>query len=305
MDTMNLERFANVLAKAVSELLPDKEITTHDFTKNNGVILKGMIIKDKDNPIAPTIYLNHFYEQNKNGYSIESIVKDIVTTYQENRDFSAQGFDVSSRMHYSKIRDQIRFKVINYDKNIEHSRDIPHRQVLDLMIVYYIDLGLDHSENGRASIQVNNRLLDAWNVTEDELWNTALRNTSEYDNVTIASMTDVIGEVCGEEMSHEEQESMTDGIPMLVVTNRKKVNGAGVIMYPDCLQTIRNKVHSDFYILPSSTHEVLIIPKKSDIHEQELLDMVREVNETGVSEDERLSDNIYCFENNELKLITA
>ena len=143
-------------------------------------------------------------------------------------------------------------------------------------------------------------------MTEEKLWNTALANTSDADKITITSMMDVMNEMMGiEESPEEEQIDTSSEIPMYVITNDKRMNGAGVIFYPNALRNIREQLHSDFYLLPSSTHEVLAIPRIGAIDASGLLEMVHEVNATQVSEDEVLSNNIYFYEDNELKLITA
>lgn len=306
MDTMNLESFAMELKTAVDVQLKDREIDVQDFTKNNGVILKGMVIKEKNNPVAPTIYLNKFYEQYMEGTSIEDICESITGIYWNSKNCGIQKFDISSLLDFEKVRNKIRFKIVNFEKNIEQFKSFPHRQILDLMAIYYVDVSVDDMADGKASITVSDRLWDGWNVTEEELWNTALANTSDADKITITSMMDVMNEMMGiEESPEEEQIDTSSEIPMYVITNDKRMNGAGVIFYPNALRNIREQLHSDFYLLPSSTHEVLAIPKIGALDASGLLEMVHEVNATQVSEDEVLSDNIYSYEDDELKLITA
>ena len=306
MDTMNLESFAMELKTAVDVQLKDREIKVQDFTKNNGVILKGMVIKEKNNPVAPTIYINKFYEQYKDGTSIDDICESITGIYWNCKNCGVKEFDISSLLDFEKVSDKIRFKIVNFEKNIEQFKSFPHRQILDLMAIYYVDVSENDIADGKASITVNDRLWDGWNVTEEKLWNTALANTSDADKITITSMMDVMNKMMGfEESPEEEQIDASLEIPMYVITNDRKINGAGVIFYPDALRNIREYLHSDFYLLPSSTHEVLAIPKIGTLAVSGLLEMVREVNATQVSEDEVLSDNIYSFEDDTLKLITA
>ena len=83
--------------------------------------------------------------------------------------------------------------------------------------------------------------------------------------------------------------------PMFVATNSKKVNGAGVILYDGLLRTFAEKIGGDFYILPSSVHEVIFVPANGDIDARYLIQMVKEVNATEVSPDEVLSDNVYMY----------
>ena len=86
-----------------------------------------------------------------------------------------------------------------------------------------------------------------------------------------------------------------DMIPMYVCTNTAKLNGAGVILYQELLQEFADRIGSDFYILPSSIHETLLIPANGDMDLEYLRDMVRTVNRTEVAEDEVLSDSVYRY----------
>lgn len=308
MNTMDFKDFTQEVAKMVKGMLPEKCIELQDVTKNNGLVLTGLVIRDMDNPIAPTIYLNPFFEKYQEGTELSSISKEITETYNNSLDFPTKGFDVDKLLDYEKASKQLRFKIINYNENIKQYQDHPHRQLLDLMVVYYLDVSTDNDERGRASITVGKNLFDAWNVTEEELFNTALMNTVQADGVTIVSMADIMARFIADDevdLTIEEQLDAIGEIPMFVITNHRKVNGAGVILYPDCLQRIKEHLHSDFYLLPSSTHEVIAVPKEYGADTQALLSMVREVNATEISVEDKLSDNIYCFEDSELKLITA
>jgi len=84
-------------------------------------------------------------------------------------------------------------------------------------------------------------------------------------------------------------------VPMFVATNSKKVNGAGVILYDGLLRTFAEKIGGDFFILPSSVHEVIFVPANGDIDARHLIQMVKEVNATEVAPDEVLSDNVYMY----------
>lgn len=82
---------------------------------------------------------------------------------------------------------------------------------------------------------------------------------------------------------------------MFVLTNDTKVNGAAAILNDDTRQEIADKV-GDFYVLPSSIHETLIIPKDAGMELRDLEQMVQEVNQTQVAPQERLSDHVYEYD---------
>ena len=86
------------------------------------------------------------------------------------------------------------------------------------------------------------------------------------------------------------------GPKMFVAGNHHKNYGAAVILYEDFLEQFAKKINSDFYILPSSIHEVILIPVGNDEEEvSHLKRMVFEVNHTELEEEEILSDSIYRY----------
>lgn len=91
---------------------------------------------------------------------------------------------------------------------------------------------------------------------------------------------------------------------MFVLTNDTKVNGAAAILNDDTRQEIADKV-GDFYVLPSSVHETLIIPKDAGMELRDLEQMVQEVNQTQVALQERLSDHVYEYDAKEHELFRS
>ena len=81
---------------------------------------------------------------------------------------------------------------------------------------------------------------------------------------------------------------------MYVLSNSIKVNGASAVLDAKMMEDIAEKV-GDFYILPSSIHELLVVPVKSGMDVESLENMVCEVNATQVQLEERLSDHVYTY----------
>lgn len=83
--------------------------------------------------------------------------------------------------------------------------------------------------------------------------------------------------------------------PMFCMTNERKMNGASLILHEDIRKQIGEFMKGDFYILPSSIHEILILPDNGIFSVSELNAMVKEVNATQVSLEEQLSDKVqFC-----------
>ena len=178
---------------------------------------------------------------------------------------------------------------------------VPHKRILDLAVVFYCLL--DNGDGKSATALIYNNNLKNWNVTIDDVYKAALKNTPDLLHCRISSMSSLFDK-CGVNVDGKEVD-LKDYVPsdMYVLTNETKINGAACILYDNVLYDFAQKLGKDLYILPSSIHEVILLPKLPIFEKNELVNMVREVNTEGVAADEILSDNVYEYNRNE-RLIT-
>lgn len=274
-------------------------ITINHVIKNNGCEMDGLVIMEKGKDIAPNIYLDSFYELYTNGENIKNIIRQIEVIYEQNKNNVT--FDVNILKHFDTIKDKIVYKVVNYRSNEKLLEQVPHKRILDLAVVFYCLLDNEYGRSATALIYNNN--LKNWNVTIDDVYKAALKNTPDLLHSKISSMT-ALFEKCGVNVDGEEVD-LKDYVPsdMYVLTNESKLNGAACILYENVLYDFAQKLGADLYILPSSVHEVILLPKLSMFEKDELVNMVKEVNTEGVAADEVLSDHVYEYNRTE-RLIT-
>lgn len=274
-------------------------ITINHVIKNNGCEMDGLVIMEKGKDIAPTIYLDSFYELYTNGENIKSIIRQIEVIYEQNKNNVT--FDVNILKHFDTIKDKIVYKVVNYRSNEKLLEQVPHKRILDLAVVFYCLLDNEYGRSATALIYNNN--LKNWNVTIDDVYKAALKNTPDLLHSKISSMA-ALFEKCGVNVDGEDVD-LKDYVPsdMYVLTNESKLNGAACILYENVLYDFAQKLGADLYILPSSVHEVILLPKLSMFEKDELVNMVKEVNTEGVAADEVLSDHVYEYNRTE-RLIT-
>lgn len=274
-------------------------ITINHVIKNNGCEMDGLVIMEKGKDIAPTIYLDSFYELYTNGENIKNIIRQIEVIYEQNKNNVT--FDVNILKHFDTIKDKIVYKVVNYRSNEKLLEQVPHKRILDLAVVFYCLLDNEYGRSATALIYNNN--LKNWNVTIDDVYKAALKNTPDLLHSKISSMA-ALFEKCGVNVDGEEVD-LKDYVlsDMYVLTNESKLNGAACILYENVLYDFAQKLGADLYILPSSVHEVILLPKLSMFEKDELVNMVKEVNTEGVAADEVLSDHVYEYNRTE-RLIT-
>ncbi len=167
----------------------------------------------------------------------------------------------------------------------------PHEKLADLAVVNRMDLS-DVAGAG-TSILVNQFVLDRFGVSEEQLKQDVLENAPLTHPVVIEHLDDVLAELSGGMYTVEKDPSMP---PLLIATSESFVPGSGVIAYPDFFDKAAEMIGGDFFVLPSSTEEVLLLGDDGtrDYHELDMLVMT--INMSQVSPEERLTNHSFHYD---------
>ena len=187
-------------------------------------------------------------------------------------------------MTFEKTEVDLSMHLIPVKGNEELLKELPHRELEDLAVVYRLDDTL-----------ITHDMLRTNGVTFDQLQEDALSNAKLWRPETLRNLNDVLREMMGPFGSVIPDEPS----PMWVATVEGGLNGAAVICYPGFLDQAAETLGGDFYALPSSIHEMLLLPDDGSMELGELEEMVRSVNETEVAPEERLSDTVYHYDSQE------
>ena len=305
-EKMGFEEFKKVVKESIISCLPesfkDAKVYLQTVTKNNDLQLTGLTIMVPNQNIAPTIYLESFYEQYQKGEEVEEILERIAELQLEHE--KDLDFDTTLVTNFENCKNKIYPKIISAEWNQETLGNCPYVPIEDLVVTFYIDLSSDG--NGSMCIKVHNGFLSMWKVTTEELYDIAISNLKRTNSGTFQSMSEVMFEMMlpelleqcdgDEEAAKEMFEAMMpkDNV-MYVLSNKNKLNGANMILNSEMMLQVIERVGEEFFILPSSIHECLIVPAFSQMGVEELRHMVCEVNDTQVDLEERLSDNVYKY----------
>ena len=287
---MNFTSFKTIIRDEVANRIEDGcEVRLKEVTKNNGIILTGLTVICDDSNISPSIYLDSYYDMYERGrMTIAQAVSDILDVYHKNR--IDKSIDMRYFLDYKQIRNKIIYKLINTEKNKELLEDIPHIKFHDLSIVF--QFLITEEKFGNATILIHNAHLKVWGISVDELYADACRNTPVLNKYELKNMKDVIKEFvpCEDE---------DDEMPIYVLSNKSRLQGAACILYPDLLKNVSSTMNSSLYIIPSSVHEVLLLPMDKADGAESIKSMVREVNDTQVDVEEILSFSVYFYDNSD------
>jgi len=292
---------AAITTELTNRLGPGYQLSVQKVPKNNGKMLNGLTICRRGESIAPTIYLNSYFELYQAGRPMESLIQEILRIYQENSDIPRA--DLSILNDFSRLKDKVAFRLIHTQANQELLKTIPSIPYLDLSIVFY--LFLDKNDYGQMTALIHNNHMEMWNTTIEELHRLAVLNTPRLFPPDLKAMIHVMSDlVFQKEPSDGKGEiqelvhrflSARDLPPLYVLTNSSGINGAGTILYPDVLKNFSGLLNQDLVILPSSVHEVLLIPYEETISFDELAQTVTEINQTEVPLEDRLSNHVYFY----------
>lgn len=298
----SVKEFADAVKEMLEVWCGDRlHISVNEVNKNNGVKRTGIVIREAAFNIAPNIYLDGYFEKYHAGMALGDICRAVMETYKESR--AQQDFDISDFAHFQKVKDKICYKLINADRNREMLAKMPHREYLDMAVIYYVLHS--RNENGMATTVVDNKIMEMWEIDEKTLYECAQANMPKLLKGCIYSLGNKIMEIMGQpiEAGNSAEDffnccmDVSGKEPLYIASNIALQDGAAVILYEGVLKEFAGKTGGDFYILPSSIHECLFFPvSMASMEVTEIARMVREVNQKEVSMEEVLSDHVYRYD---------
>lgn len=310
-----MEQYTREVIKAITDRITgDYEVSSTISKKNNGTELTGIIIRDSNrNKVEPVIYITDYY---KHGISAEETAEAVLGKYRDVKESGMPSFDVRDITNFDIIKSRIRAKVINMEMNDAYLEDKPYLQIADdLAVCFYVDINNDAS----ATIPITFALADVWGIDDaNTLFYYADANHRPAELVTMAeailgTMSEMDFQMMkiqsgNEDLSDAEfkeflLEAQSGLVPMYVWRDSATL-GASAMIFKDNVQEVLDKLGGEFYILPSSVHELIVLPYSPEYTVEDLKQMIMEVNASQLQPDEVLSEHPY-FVNQRGEILVA
>lgn len=208
--------------------------------------------------------------------------------------------DLDARSIIENAEERIVFQLINTEKNKELLKTVPHRNFLDLSIIFVVSVNVSEA-NSYGALRISNRIAEALGWTEEQLFQMAWENTKSLFPFEIDTMRHILMKQLFEaDVPEPVAEAMIyapEGLDdeMWILTNEQKFNGGIILLYEEELHNLAEKLESDLYLLPSSRHEIIAVSAKVTMPER-LAEMVQQVNEEVVDEKDFLSNSVYRYD---------
>lgn len=286
---MGNKEFTEKIAEMVGRRMDRAEVHVHRAMKNNGVHFTGLSIREEGSNISPCIYLEDFYAEHENGdKSLDAIAGEIICLHCKNK--IRHNFDVSILTDYRRIRTMLRGQLVNTERNACFLEGAPHREFFDLSLAYYLEIPMGRQEVG--SVLVQGWHMQLWKMSEQELYTQAMENMAVTDQASILNMADIFSDMRGIFPNSQPE----NNVPMYILTNQRNWNGAVQMLNRKALEDAAVLFGSDYYILPSSIHETILVPVGERTGTAwDLAQIVQQVNQTEVLPEEFLSSHVYRY----------
>ena len=294
---MTKREFAELMKEKVEERFGEgHKVEIMEVSKNNGVVLTGLTVKNENLNIAPTVYLDGLYEDCQDGKDPELAAKVLIGSLEHG--FPKSRVDMSYFSDFEQVKDKVCFRVVNAERNAAALEGQPHVPFMDEAVTFFVPFYND--EIGSGSITVKNEHAEKWGVTTDDLMEAARVNTPRLFPPRCIRMDNVLLELTGHGPKDYDEVPVRpfkdEAFPMHVLTNQDRNYGAGVMKYDGYLQRVADAAECDLYVIGSSVHELIILPKEEGMTADFLRGLVQEVNSTTVEKQDFLSDNVYQYD---------
>lgn len=293
MEKMSYEEFKAWAADEIRAWLPpeyaDADVSIHRMEKL-GLAYDGMTVVRSGQRAAAAVNLTAFYDMYQEGKTTGDIIHEMADVAV----MQAPQMEYSVFSDYEAAKDRLFIRVTNKETNADVLAGMPHKEVEDLAITYHVLV--NHDQNGIASAPVTDDLLRHYGVTAEQLHEDAIANSQRMLPAQLDSMQNMLFGMMTPEASDTLRDEPYPGSTMLVLTNNVQLNGAAALFYPGVMDQAAERLGGNFIVLPSSTHEVIMIPADGMTDFRSLEQMVKDINRSQVAPEERLSDHVYHYD---------
>ena len=277
--------FEQTVIAALKSRLPDCDISEQSVTKHNDITLRGVVVRRKGRDAAPTLYLDPLYDDFNKGATLEDIVDTMVDTVLLSEPIAPVKTAVDLDMSLDAIRDKLTVRLIDTELNKKYLESHPYGLVAaGLAVVAEINISNEYK------CVITKDMAEQYNLNMSEIFVTALENMADRYPATLMSLEDAL---FGNDVNVLDGEGELETMGTLMNAGSNGF-GATAIAYPGIAERIRDII-GDYYVLPSSLHELIILPDNGGYDTADLKNMVETANKTVVDACDVLSNSVFFY----------
>lgn len=289
MDYENFKQdFQESLKEELAERGMDTDVSFQKVEKMNESY-DAVTVKPIDSIIGANFNVEKAFASYEAGTDMDEVVNHTADSV-EKAFREAPQIDITAITDYEQMKSKLSMEVVSADRNADLLQNVPHEKMEDMAVVYRLMLG--QMNEGSGTVLVTDQLMERFGITHEQLRQDALENAPEIRPSEIRGMSEVMNEIApgmAPEIAPEDEQMFVASVP-------DKIRGAGVIAYPNFMEDAAEKMGGDFFVIPSSIHEVLLVRDNGEMTSKDLENMVKEVNATQVEPEDQLTDHVYHYD---------
>ena len=304
---MTRDEFISRVKEELMEMIPEElreglEIQDTMVLKSNDQKHHGLTFKREESDAAPTIYLDDAYARFTNGEELHSLTAELKDAYLQTLSMpEPQKIDFD----YDKIKDKLTVRLLEIKRNRDFLATTPYMTV-GHGLAMVCDIKMQDGDDGSWRATVTQSMLEGQNYDKRELFMAAMDNAQLIDPPILVDMGQALFTHEGENLLQRNEPLPPEDVSnMYVLSNTGGMLGSAVLFYPDTQEHVAEILGEGYCVLPSSQHEVLIIPDSAGIDRGELAEMVKQANQSVVEPKDVLTDTVFHYDRDEKKFELA
>lgn len=283
--TLTMDAFANNLKSLIQKRFPDYDVSIGEVIKNNDLRLTALHIRKNGANISSTIYLEKSYKAFLNGISIKKICNDLANTITEMTVSPCVPEQFTINVYqYQSLKDNLYIILCNLNTNKERLKSLVWATYGDFALTYAIVVSTNH---GDYTMYITKDIMHRWNIDISSLHKDAMLAAANR------------GFLFGKLSEPLNNSVPCEKFPFYILSNDDLCYGASAILHKNTMTGIIDTI-GEVYIIPSSIHEVLMVPKKivDELGESFFSCMIYTINRTDVEPEIRLADKGFYYDPN-------
>lgn len=291
----NYELFIGQLTNTIYETT-DIPLENIKFVKKDGGDLLNIIFAEHDDAYEVcSVHVEELYVAYQNGIRLNTIVDYICSDVLHAK--SIYVYDKTKElMDYDTAKSRLFVRLINYDRNADILRDVVHKTLGDIVFTVYAIV--DENEFGIVSTKVLKSMVKKWDKNEDDIFNEAIKNTYYLTPPRIYKWEGVLCDesYAGESFMNDEDICDLDkSFSGNILSTTRKTNGAVAVFLPGVAERIAELLDSDFYMVFTSIHEVMINSTGSGVDPKDLKLVLQDTLRKVTPSSDYLTEKIYKY----------
>ena len=292
----NYEEFKEELMWLLNHELDNREIENlslrFDTINSPDGQNERLIVAVGESKMSMAFRLKEIFKDYEGGEDLNHAVERICNTIEENITIiETKEQDVKAFItDYDKVKNSLYLRMVPGNSPI--LSNAPHKMIGDMAVITNVNLDSMSNENGRSCVAVTTPLMEMYGIDKEQLFADAEKNSLEKEPIVLTPLGNMIAALI---QSEELPDPADAGITAYVASNPSGFHGAAIAAYPNFADKCFNEIGGDFWVIPSSVHEFILIKDDGHGKPEDLEAMIRSVNETVVEPRDFLSDHVYHF----------